>query len=125
MENLRNLVNLAYVLEQVDSLRIGFCYDCAHHYRHYPDDDLLSMFGSRLMALHLHDNKGDDRHLLPFDGTVDWPAAMEKIAATGYAGATAIEAMNWKYRDLAVEEFLREAFARGKRLASLQTTLAS
>jgi hypothetical protein len=27
-ENLRNLANLAYVLEQVDSFRIGFCYDC-------------------------------------------------------------------------------------------------
>lgn len=33
LENLRNLANLAYVLEQVDSLRIGFCYDCGHHYR--------------------------------------------------------------------------------------------
>ena len=28
LENLRNLANLSYVLEQVDSQRIGFCYDC-------------------------------------------------------------------------------------------------
>lgn len=125
MENLWNLTNLAYVLEQVDSSRIGFCYDCAHHYRYYPDIDLLSMFGARLMALQLHDNKEGDRHLLPFDGTVDWPGTMEKIAATGYTGATAIEAMNWGYMDLAAEAFLWEAFTRGKRLKALQTTHAS
>lgn len=58
LENLWNFTNLAYVLEQVASRRIGFCYDCAHHYRYYPSDDLLSMYGSRLMAVHLHDNAG-------------------------------------------------------------------
>lgn len=35
LENVRNLTNLAAVLEQVDSLRIGFCYDSGHHYRIY------------------------------------------------------------------------------------------
>lgn len=67
LENLQNLTNLVYMLEHVDSLRIGFCYDCAHHYRHYPDNDLLSMYGSRMMALHLHDNGGSHIHRLPFE----------------------------------------------------------
>ncbi len=107
LENLRNLANLAYVLEQVDSFRIGFCYDCGHHNRYYPDKDLLSMYGSRLMALHLHDDGGKyDQHRLPFDGTIDWSTAMKKIAETGYSGATAIEAMNWDYTDLSAKEFL-------------------
>ncbi|MHA6530124.1 sugar phosphate isomerase/epimerase family protein [Paenibacillus sp. BAC0078] len=44
LENLRNLTNLEYVLEQVDSLRIGFCYDCGHHYNYYSGKDLLSMY---------------------------------------------------------------------------------
>lgn len=121
LENLRNFTNLAHALEQVDSKRIGFCYDCGHHYRFYPDKDLLSMYGSRLMALHLHDDGGKyNQHRLPFDGTIDWFAAMKKIAETGYSGATAIEAMNWDYEDLSVEEFLQKAFKRAKGLEALK-----
>lgn len=121
LENLRNLTNLEYVLEQVDSFRIGFCYDCGHHYRYYPGNDLLSMYGSRLMAVHLHDNNGSyAQHGLPFDGTIDWSATMKKIMKTGYSGATAIEAMNWDYEDFSVIEFLHKAFNRAKRLEALK-----
>ncbi|AIQ12936.1 sugar phosphate isomerase/epimerase family protein [Paenibacillus durus] len=121
LENLRNLTNLAYVLEQVDSLRIGFCYDCGHHYNYYPGNDLLSMYGSRLMAVHLHDNNGSyAQHGLPFDGTIDWSTTMKKIAETDYPGATAIEAMNWDYEDLSAKEFLHTAFKRAKRLEALK-----
>jgi len=108
LENLWNLANLSYVMEKVDSLHIGFCYDCAHHYRYYPDNDLLSMYGSRLMALHLHDNCGGATHRLPFDGTIDWSITMKKISETNYSGATASE------------EFLHEAFERAKRLEALK-----
>jgi L-ribulose-5-phosphate 3-epimerase len=121
LENLRNLANLANVLGQVDSLRIGFCYDCGHHYRYYPDIDLLSMYGSRLMALHLHDIGGSYvQHQLPFDGPIDWSAAMKKIAETNYSGATAIEAMNWDYNHLPAKDFLHIAFDRANRLESLK-----
>ena len=121
LENLRNLANVAYVLKQVDSPHIGFCYDCGHHYNYYPNDDLLSMYGSRLMALHLHDISGSyAQHQLPFDGPIDWPATMKKIAETGYSGATAIEAMNWDYKDLSADGFLQKAFERAKRLEALR-----
>ncbi len=122
LENLWNFTTLAYILEQVDSLRIGFCYDCAHHYRYCPGDDLLSMYGSRLMALHLHDNCGDATHRLPFDGTIDWSVAMKKITETGYSGPTAIEAMNWGYEGLSADKFIFEAFKRAKRLETLRLT---
>lgn len=121
LENLHNLANLSYVFEQVDSPRIGFCYDCCHHNNYNSSDDLLSMYGSRLMALHLHDNGGSySQHQLPFDGTIDWPVTMKKIAKTNYSGATALEPMNWDYKDLSVEEFLYEAFEKAKRLEALR-----
>ncbi len=116
LENLRNYTNLSYMLEQVDSKRIGFCYDCCHHYHYYPSYDLLSMYGSRLIALHLHDYNESGIHRLPFDGTINWPEAMKKITETGYSGAIAIEAMNWGYKDLSAEEFLDKAFQGAKRL---------
>jgi sugar phosphate isomerase/epimerase len=120
LENLHNLPALAYVLGEIDSPRVGFCYDCAHHHRHYPGAGLLGRYGSRLMALHLHDNHGGAMHRLPFDGTIDWPAAMKAIAATGYSGATAVEAMNWDYKDLSPEEFLARAHERALRLEALR-----
>ncbi|WP_105616395.1 sugar phosphate isomerase/epimerase family protein [Vallitalea okinawensis] len=121
LENLRNITNVSYVLDQVDSLRIGFCYDCCHHHNNNPSDDLLSMYGSRLMALHLHDNGGNyAQHQLPFDGMIDWSTTMKKIAKTNYSGATALEPMNWDYKDLSAEKFLQEAFKRAKRLEALK-----
>lgn len=120
-ENLWNLTNLSFVMEQLDSPRVGFCYDCAHHDRYYPDLDLLTMYGSRMMALHLHDNSGKAMHRLPMDGTIDWPETMKKIAETGYAGSTAIEAMNWDYKDLTARAFLEKAFYRATQLATLRS----
>lgn len=121
LENLCNFANLSYMLEQVDSARIGFCYDCCHHNNYNLGDDLLSMYGSRLMALHLHDNGGSySQHQLPFDGTIDWTITMKKIAETNYLGATALEPMNWDYKDLSAEEFLYKAYEKAKRLEALR-----
>jgi len=121
LENLWNISNLSYVLDQVDSLRIGFCYDSGHHYRHYPEIDLLSKYSSRLMALHLHDNNGSyAQHGLPFDGTIDWSTIMQKIANINYSGAIAIEAMNWDYKELTAIEFLHKASERARKLEALK-----
>jgi sugar phosphate isomerase/epimerase len=111
LENLHNLTNLSYMLKQVDSPHIGFCYDCCHHYHYYPNYDLLSMYSSRLMALHLHDYDGNSIHRLPFNST---------ISKTNYQGATALESMNWDYKDLLEEEFLHRAFEKAKRLGALR-----
>jgi len=122
LENLRNLTNLEYVLGQVESPRVGFCYDCCHHHRNDPNNDLLSKYGNRLMGLHLHDNGGVyDMHSLPFDGTINWRAVMKAIAETGYFGSTALEIMNWGYENLSAEEFVDAAFERAKRLDGLRS----
>lgn len=121
LENLRNFANLSYVLNRVDSQHIGFCYDCCHHINYNLDEDLLSMYGSRLMALHLHDNGGSHaQHQLPFDGAINWSVMMKNIAETNYSGATALEPMNWDYKDILAEEFLCQAFAKAKRLEALR-----
>ncbi len=121
MENVRNFSNLSFVLAQVDSERIGFCYDCCHHYNYKPDIDLLARYGSRLMAIHLHDNGGKRmQHQLPFDGKIDWTTVMRQIAAASYLGATALEPMNWDYTDLSAEAFLQKAFEQARRLEKMR-----
>ena len=120
MENLRNFSNLSYVLAQIDSPRIGFCYDTAQHYRKNPDVDFFALYGSRLMALHLHDCNETAIHRLPFDGILNWSEIMQNISKTGYIGATAIEAMNWEYQDITAREFLQRAFEKAKKLEALR-----
>lgn len=125
LENLQNIGALAAVFAAVDSPRLGFCYDCCHHYNDAPGVDLLGLYGDRLMALHLHDNAGSSRscciqHRLPFDGDIPWPQVMRAIAAAGYKGATALEPMYWDYQELPPDVFLFRAFEKAKHLDRLR-----
>lgn len=79
-ENLNNILNLALVLEAFQTKNVGYCYDSCHHLNYAPDDDLLKLYGNRLMALHLQDNGGKhNQHQLPFDGNIDWVNVMKKL----------------------------------------------
>ena len=119
-ENMRTLEHLDYILDNITSPRAGFCYDSGHHNYCLPDIDILSKYGSSLMALHLHDNDGsDDQHRLPFDGTINWPEVIRKINQTGYKGSAALEPENMGYKELPPGEFLRLAAERALRLESL------
>ena len=43
--------------------------------------------GPRLMALHISDNDGsEERHWLPFEGVIDWPAFCSALKEAGYDG---------------------------------------
>ncbi len=124
LENLRNSESLAYVLGQVDSPYIGYCYDSGHHHCRNPKDDLITRYGSRLMALHLHDNDGtDDQHCLPFEGTIDWDKTMRNISQAGYSGAIALEVTNRGYENISAEDFLRMAFERAKKLEAIRNAV--
>ena len=38
-----------------------------------------------VITTHVHDNRGrTDDHLVPFEGTIDWPAAMTAVQKVGY-----------------------------------------
>jgi sugar phosphate isomerase/epimerase len=40
----------------------------------------------------VHDNRGrTDDHLIPFDGTIDWPGALTAIQKVGYEGTLILE----------------------------------
>lgn len=121
-ENLNNILNLALVLEAFQSKNVGYCYDSCHHLNYAPDDDLLKLYGNRLMALHLQDNGGKhNQHQLPFDGNIDWVNVMKKIALTGYQGATSLEPMNWDYEHLSIQQFLDLAYQKAKKADEMRT----
>lgn len=121
-ENLSNIQNLDLVLSSFQSKNVGYCYDSCHHINYVPNDDLLKLYGERLMALHLQDNGGKyNQHQLPLDGNIDWLTVMRKISLTGYKGPTSLEPMNWDYENLSIQQFLELAYQKARIIDDMRT----
>ena len=78
----------AYLRAFVDETRLTglrFNFDIGHaHLAELPEHERLEKSFSPLRDLvssvHLHDNHGEkDEHLPPYDGTIDWPAAIKTL----------------------------------------------
>jgi len=126
MRNARQIDRVTQLLERFDSPRFGYCFDSGHWHARLKELDWLTRWPERLMALHLHDNHGavkksgvDDQHLLPFDGTIDWPSMMRQIVSTGYKGSTALE-VTVDDETQTPEVYLAQAHERAKRLEELR-----
>jgi sugar phosphate isomerase/epimerase len=77
-----------YLRAFVDETRLTglrFNFDIGHaHLAELPEDERIEKSFAPLRELvasvHLHDNHGDkDEHLPPFDGSIDWPAAIKLL----------------------------------------------
>lgn len=110
---------LQFILERVDSKRIGFCYDSGHENAFSPSYDYLSRFGSRLAAVHLHDNHGTmDEHAIPFTGTVDWSKKVGQLKQTElWRKAVSLEST--VPPSMTLSEGLRKSWEAADRLAGL------
>ena len=86
----------AELIDLVDgfrSPRVGICWDTGHaHIQRLEQGAAIRALGSRLKALHIHDNDSrSDQHLLPYAGTIKWPAVIEALRAIGYDGDFSFE----------------------------------
>lgn len=80
LENSVFAEHLHFVLNNVKSKNIGFCYDSGHENAFTPKEDYLGAYGGRLFTMHLHDNNGDrDDHNIPFRGNIDWNKKIGQI----------------------------------------------
>jgi len=135
LENNDDLPHLDYLLQNIDSPNLGFCFDSGHWNLCTPDVDLLGKYGDRLIAVHLHDNAGkqepveriwdQDLHLLPFDGITNFDKVARGIAKSKYNGPVMLESRRNKwgidYTELPPEDFLKDAHVRAKKLADMIT----
>lgn len=66
----------------------GFCVDTGHlNILGKNQEEYILALGSRVKAVHLHDNWGDDdRHLAPYAGNVRWREVMGALRKIGYRG---------------------------------------
>ena len=60
---------------------LKLCFDIGHA---HIEEGVIASFDAmreRVVTTHIHDNHGDkDEHLLPFDGTIEWEAALRALA---------------------------------------------
>lgn len=96
LENIPNEISTIDRIEEFRSLcqltDIGICYDSGHGHLQRVTRDL-----DFVAATHIHDNNGEkDEHLWPFEGTIEWPALIEKLVLANYQGSFIFEARGEK-----------------------------
>ena len=120
LENSAFAQQVHFVLQNIKSDHIGFCYDSGHEKAFTPEENYLSDYADRLFAMHLHDNDGvHDNHFVPFHskGTINWQekAAALKNTALGREYII-LEAVR---QSGSMEEFLQQAYDSAVKLRAL------
>jgi sugar phosphate isomerase/epimerase len=71
---------------------IGVCLDLGHAHIGPGIDEAISVFGDRIVSVHVHDNHGTrDEHLWPGEGTIEWPSTIAALKALAHPPAAVLE----------------------------------
>lgn len=117
---------------------VGFCWDTGHEMCYNHSQDMLSLYGNRLIATHINDNLGirdfegnityiDDLHLLPFDGIADWDDIARRLDREGFNDIMTFELNraskpdrleNVVYDRMTFELWVTEVYKRACRVAA-------
>lgn len=139
IENVESEEHLALLFKTYGHLpHVGFCWDTGHEMCYNHHQDMLALYGDKLIATHLNDNLGisnidgiisptDDLHLLPFDGIGDWDNIAARLNRCNFDGPLTFELSvspkrgrhdNDIYASLPPEQYLCLAYARACRVAA-------
>jgi sugar phosphate isomerase/epimerase len=85
--------SLVHLVEtDLEARDVGICLDLGHAHLEGDVVDAIETVSEHLIATHVDDNRGRaDDHLLPFEGTIDWPAAMTALQKVGYEASLTFE----------------------------------
>lgn len=143
-ENLEGEEYLAALLQRYQGQKhIGFCWDSGHDHCYPHQTDFLEAYGHRLLMTHLNDNWGlrnpdgkpsgnDDLHFLPYDGKIDWPDCLRKLAKAEKQDILNFELKlrshskdpaDQPYLLLSLEEFIQRAGQRARKIAQMYETM--
>jgi sugar phosphate isomerase/epimerase len=91
--DLSDAERLVQLLENdVELPEAGVCLDFGHAFMMGDLLDAIETVAGHLLTTHMHDNQGQtDTHLAPFEGAIDWPAAMMELQKIGYDGTLIFE----------------------------------
>ena len=88
-----SIAELKAVIREVNSPFIKICLDTGHLNTSKEDMyEALLLLGEDLSALHVHDDRfGQDRHLIPFQGEVDWDKFIKGLRDISFQGCISLE----------------------------------
>ena len=114
---------LDYVIDNIKNENVGICFDSGHWHVHFNDEFDFPKFKDRIFAVHLHDNdKSDDLHLMPFDGTIDWEGLSAQLRNCNYEGPITMElCYQNNYLKMDIGEFYKKGFEVGERLQKVMS----
>lgn len=117
-ENTKIKGYLEYVIQNLDNDNVGICYDAGHCHVHFNDEFPYEMFKNKIFAVHLHDNdKSDDLHLMPFDGTLNWKEVINNLKKSNYNGPITMElCYRYEYLNMGINNFYKKGYEVGSKL---------
>lgn len=81
-----------FVEDVLEAGAASICLDLGHAHLEGDLVDAIETVSEHIAVVHAHDNRGrSDDHLVPFDGTIDWPAALTALQKVGYDGTVVLE----------------------------------
>jgi sugar phosphate isomerase/epimerase len=107
---------LVRLIDDAEDLDVGVCLDFGHAHLLGEVGDAIEALSGHLATTHVHATRGrSDEHLPPFEGTIDWDAAIMGTQKIGYDGVLMFEAAGQGSPD----DVLRRLAAARTRLESL------
>ena len=92
-----------------NKLGISTCWDTGHaHTAGLVQSHEIGLLGDTLAVVHLHDNRGEDSHLVPMTGEIDWADVVRGLCSVGYDGVLDFET---KTSHLPMYDKMREQLA--------------
>ncbi len=109
VENTRHPEYVDYVLENVESGTLGFCYDSSHDFLYSAaPGSILKRWGHRLLVTHLSDNDGlTDKHWLPSLGIGNWESVARAFPTSLFRSFLTLEVLPKRDAFGPANEFLR------------------
>ncbi len=115
-ENLRVPKYLDWAMNTFeDDNSVGFCWDIGHENCFTKGIKYMSLYGDRLLCTHIHDNYKElagDRHLIPFDGKINFKKVASHLKNSNYNGPLMLEvfAKDIIYKNVTPLEFYTKAY---------------
>lgn len=83
---------LSEFVKKFNDPHLKVCFDTGHAFVLKEDlaQDVLTL-GQDLACMHVHDNKGADYHLIPYQGGINWEAFLGALKKINYKGVFSLE----------------------------------
>jgi len=84
--------DMLYLLGEISTCDIGTCLDTGHALLSGDLGRVVHKLSGHLKMVHINDNRGDwDAHLIPGEGTIDWPWLLSELRHRNFQGPLIIE----------------------------------